>query len=222
MQKPKHKKNTSHAIQPSLLKDRTVPEGANTIIKFFSTVYGQAVFLFLLAVLLYINTLGFNYNLDDGVVITGNKFTQQGFSGIKTLLSHDLYFAYAGEQQNFEGGRYRPLTLVIFAIEYQFFGLTPFIGHLVNVITYAFTCVFIFYLLQKLMRNIKNNTLFSIPFIAMILFVAHPLHTEVVANIKSLDELLSLLLSMVTLYFSIQYVETKKNIFLLYIIPVFF
>lgn len=43
-----------------------------------------------------------------------------------------------------------------------------------------------------------------------ILFLVHPIHTEVVANVKSRDEILSLMFMVLTLYFSFKYYEVKK------------
>lgn len=179
---------------------------------FFHLPKKQACFIFILSLLLYANTLSFDFNLDDGVVITGNKFTQHGFAGIKNILTHDSFFGYFGGEQFIEEGRYRPLTQILFAIEYQFFGLNPLIGHLVNILFYGFLCIFLFFLLKKIMESKeRNDSVFSIPFIAVILFVAHPIHTEVVANIKGLDEMASLLGSLATLYFSLKFIENKKN-----------
>ena len=49
----------------------------------------------------------------------------------------------------------------------------------------------------------QNNIL--LPFIATLLFVVHPIHTEVVANIKSRDEILCLLLFLIALCVSVKY-----------------
>ena len=61
-----------------------------------------------------------NYALDDFIVIAKNNFTQKGFSGIWNILSKDTF---AGMPESdimvLSGGRYRPLSLVTFAIEHQ-------------------------------------------------------------------------------------------------------
>lgn len=48
------------------------------------------------------------------------------------------------------GGRYRPLTPVMFALEYQIFGEKPWIGHVMNAFYYGLTVVTLFLLLLKL------------------------------------------------------------------------
>ncbi len=172
----------------------------------------QIIFLFLLAILLYANTLTHKYALDDTLMITGNKFTKEGFSGIKSIMTKDAFVGLFGENKNLlPGGRYRPLSHVTFAIEYALFGLDPFIGHLVNVILYAFTCIFVFLVLKELFKNYQEKSWYlSFPFVIMALFIAHPLHTEVVANIKGRDEIMSLLGSFASLYFTIKFMKNRS------------
>lgn len=146
------------------------------------------VFLFVFAIVLYANTLNHNFAFDDSVVITGNKYTKQGFDGIKTLVTKDLFYGIYGNALDLEGGRWRPLTLVMFAVEYQFFGdnATPY--HFINILLYGITAIILFLTLKEFFP--RNHLL---AFIAALLFIAHPIHTEVVANIKSGDEIISFL-----------------------------
>ena len=44
-----------------------------------------------------------------------------------------------------------------------------------------------------------------LPFVATLLFVAHPIHTEVVANIKSRDDILCLLFSLIALWAAVKH-----------------
>jgi len=46
--------------------------------------------------------------------------------------------------------------------------------------------------------------------IAVLLYAAHPIHTEVVANIKGRDEIMSMMGSMGALFFALKYTNTKK------------
>ncbi len=150
-----------------------------------------------LAVVLYINTLWHQYAFDDSIVITGNEFTKQGFAGIYDLMTRDFFEGIYGDKgMDLTGGRYRPLSLVMFAIEYQFFGLNPVVGHFVNILLYAMTGFFLFKTLLKWLDN-QDGTLMAI--LVTLVFVVHPIHTEVVANIKSRDEILSLLLTLFAL-----------------------
>lgn len=149
----------------------------------------QIKLLVLAALLLYANTLFNQYALDDDVVIVRNDHVMNGLAGIPDILNKDSFHGYLGKDTDFlPGGRYRPLSLVTFAIEHELFGQNPFIGHLVNVLLYALTA----WLLLVLFRRYWIPQRPDLAFLAVFLFVIHPLHTEVVANIKSRDELLSL------------------------------
>ncbi len=164
------------------------------------------IILGLIAFLLYSNTIDFGYVLDDSAAIVENQFVQKGFAGIPDLLKTDFWHF-----SNLQLGYYRPLSLITFAIEQQFFNGNPHISHFVNVLIYAFSAYMLFILLSSLFKT--RNFLF--PLIISLFFIAHPVHTEVVANIKSRDELLSFLNVLLMLWFSLKYVDSKKTIHLL-------
>jgi tetratricopeptide (TPR) repeat protein len=172
----------------------------------------QFWFIVLFSFAIYANTLFLDYALDDSLMITMNSFTKKGFSGFKEIMTNDAFVGFFGVQKKLvSGGRYRPLSQLFFAAEYSIFGLKPFWGHLINVLFYAFVCGFLFVLLRKLMISEKQTGWFqNIPFIATALFAAHPLHTEVVANIKGRDEILSILLSVSTIFFCLKYIDSRK------------
>ncbi len=153
-----------------------------------------------LSVLLYINTLNHDYTLDDAIVITDNMFTQEGIKGIPGILSHDTFYGFFKEEKNLvSGGRYRPLTQVQFAIEKQIFGDHPRWMHLFNILWYAALSLVVFQFLKHLLRPRFKKHHVIIAFAASLLFIAHPIHTEAVANIKGRDEILALLLSLASL-----------------------
>lgn len=157
----------------------------------------HCLFLFLLGFLLYSNSLKNGYALDDSLFITGNQFTLKGLAGIKEIWTNDAFVGAHGRAFDLEGGRYRPLSITIFAFEKEYFGLDPFWGHLVNVIFFAFTGVLLYLFLCRVFS--RQNAF--IPLVSAVLFVIHPIHTEVVANIKSLDEILALFFLLLSFYF---------------------
>ena len=174
--------------------------------------------LFLLPFVLYFSSMNFEYVLDDKMVITDNNFTKKGLGGILDIFKTDSFQGYFGEQKKMlEGGRYRPLSIVTFAIEYQLFGLKPKIGHLNNILLYALSGLLLFRVLMLLVPSVKSKKhwFFTLPFIASLLFILHPIHTEVVANIKGRDEILALLFSLSALYFSIKYSKSQNIVLLI-------
>ncbi len=173
----------------------------------------QIGFVLLFSFLLYSNTLFFSYTLDDTLVITENAFTKQGFSGIAKILTKDSFVGFLGENKNLlPGGRYRPLSQITFSMEYAVLGLNPFVGHAVNVLLYSLLCVLLFLILKRLLLfNQKSEWYLSLPFIITILFASHPIHTEVVANIKGRDEIMGLLFVLVSILFVLKYLESQKS-----------
>ena len=160
--------------------------------------------IFGLAFLLYANTLSHDFVMDDAIVITDNVFTTQGIKGIPGLLKHDTFYGFFEDEEKADlvaGGRYRPFTPVMFAVEYELFGSNPFPGHLINVLLYAITCAVLFLLFKRLFRgNVRKEFLYPIAFLSCLVFVVHPLHTEAVANIKGRDEIMALLGGLVAFY----------------------
>lgn len=172
--------------------------------------------LLVLPFLLYFKSLSFGYVLDDVIVYTENSYVKEGFSGIGKIFTTESFQGYFGEQKDLvEGGRYRPLSIASFAVEFGIFGQRPAISHFINILLYALTCVLLYrvlFLFFPLKKETKWNWLWSIPFIGALLFTLHPIHTEVVANVKGRDEIICLLASLGVIYFAFKYVASNKVI----------
>jgi len=194
----------------------------------------QAIVVAIFSFLLYINTYNNEYALDDTAVILKNEYVYQGFKGVPKIMTCDAFDSYykqfsTGNQLS--GGRYRPLSIATFAIEQQFMGTVPdskldsvvthidekgpqevvlnhrmHIRHLFNVIWFTLSMIaFLSFLRYVVFRNSPVMAL-----IATLLFLAHPIHTEVVANVKSRDEIMSLLFMSLTYVFAFKFFEHKK------------
>lgn len=180
--------------------------------------YAWACLVYLLLVgILYGQSIGYSYTLDDKIVIVDNNYVKEGISGIGKILSTESFQGYFGEQKNLvAGSRYRPLSIVTFAIEHQMFGQNPVIGHLVNLILYFLTGVLILWVLDVLFPlKVDKKWFWSIPFICGLLYLAHPVHSEVVANIKGRDEILTFMGAMAALGAAVHFIKSGKNKWLL-------
>lgn len=223
-------------------KQATAPKQSFTVLP-IQNFWILSLILAFICFALYCNTFDGEYALDDGIVIEQNEYVQKGFGGIWDIFTKDAYDSFykqMGSTQQLSGGRYRPLSIVTFAIEQDIFtdsiaenGYkvpshalassmdkgTSFnlhlanIRHVVSVILYIISIVVLFYFLR--MYIFKSSA--DLAFFTTLLFLAHPLHTEVVANVKSRDEILSFLFITITLIFSFEYVNDRKNIFALVI-----
>ena len=153
----------------------------------------------LLGFLVYANTLNFGFVLDDYAAIIENTSTQKGMAALGEIFSTSYRYGYILLADEL----YRPLPKAIFAIFWDLFPNNATPGHLLNVVLFAFTCFFIFRLLSKWFPNQQKLALLT-----ALIFAVHPIHTEVVANIKSLDEILSFLLCLLSLD---QYLTYKEK-----------
>lgn len=179
----------------------------------------QALLLVLLGFILYSNSFTNEYALDDGIVIQKNDYVQLGIRGIPKILSTDAYDSFYRQmhaKQQLSGGRYRPLSVVTFAIEQELFGSkekvkpaedAAFVRHVLNVVFYILSVIVLLYFLRNFI--FKENPL--IAFIACLIFLIHPIHTEVVANVKSRDEILSFLFIILTFMSLLRYHENKEK-----------
>ena len=174
----------------------------------------QSALIFVFACLLYANTFTHGYTQDDAIVIYDNMFTTQGAAGYSGILQYDTFYGFfkeEGKANLVAGGRYRPLTLLMFATEWQIFGDNPSVGHVMNVLWYAFTCVMLYWLLLRFFKPRKDQAfIYFVALATTLLFAAHPLHTEAVANIKGRDEIITLLASIAALYCSFRAYDDKK------------
>ncbi len=161
-----------------------------------------AILLGVFALVVYANTLNHGYVLDDLSAITSNTIVKKGIAGIPELFSTP----YRRGFNILANDLYRPLSLVTFATEFQLFGLNPMPGHLINILLFAGCVMLLFLFLAGLFEGKRNNA----AFIASLLFALHPIHTEVVANIKSRDELLCFFFAFLSLNIFLKYLEKGK------------
>lgn len=153
---------------------------------------------------LYMQTFSYGYVLDDKLFITQNEYVQRGIIALPELVSkHSM----AGSTGEFNQGRYRPVPLVMFALEWQIAPNNPRLSHIMNVVLYACTAaVLVIVLLMVCGKQYHTQMILS-----SLLWVAHPTHTEVVANIKSRDILLGVLFSLLSLWFLLRYVQGNQR-----------
>ncbi|MBL7831776.1 MAG: glycosyltransferase family 39 protein [Saprospiraceae bacterium] len=184
------------------------------------------IVLFVFGFILYANTLTHDFTQDDAIVIYDNMYTTQGIKGIPGILEFDTFhgfFKEAGKTNLVAGGRYRPFSLVVFALLFEIFGNNPFGFHLFTVLLFSLTCVVLFNILHRLFsKKFTSQIGLLIAFLSSMLFAAHPIHTEAVANIKGVDEIFALLGSLLTLGFILKYQENNKILYLLSACFIFF
>ena len=174
---------------------------------------GSALWILLVCgFILYANTLDHEFNLDDTYYTAGNQLTEQGWKNIPKIFSMPTIYGPKGI-----GYDYRPVAATSFIIQHELFGTSAAAGHWVNLSIYLLTILVLFRLLVE--WNEHKNAV-NLAFWISLLFLVHPLHTEVVTSIKSRDELLAFLFSLLSLRFWALYFR-KRKIYLAATAPVF-
>ena len=190
------------------------PSENSEILVFNKAKWVLGVLVGLVAFILYFNTVSHEYVLDDFSLISENTVTTKGIKGIPTIFQNHYRVGY----YLIDDGIYRPLSVAMFAIEWELSPNNPHLSHWLNVLFYAFTGWLLFITLSKLLKNYN----LVIPFLISILFISHPVHTEVVANIKSRDELIGFFLTIASLYYMLKYFEKEKIYYLILVSFLFF
>lgn len=184
-----------------------LPKGIAPIDKNSGKTFPYALIPVILAIILYCNTIPNEYCLDDYCVVVENTYVHAGLHDIPKILTTNFFNGL----HNFNDGLYRPLPILTYAIEYSVIGLNPHARHLINMLLYALTGLFVYLLARRLTGNSV-----LLPLSMACLFIAHPVHTEVVANIKGRDDLLAFLLSIMASFYILEYIKVNKIRYLIY------
>ena len=177
---------------------------------------------------------------DRMVIMESKYTIQGGWDSVKAIFSEDTFTGYFGaEHAIVAGGRYRPMSQLTYMIEFQLFGKgikekigdlddfynlhnaknedyfyetpLPFVNHLMNLLYYLLLCLLIYEVMARIFPQHEGKKWFqSVAFLATLLFAVHPIHTEVVANVKGRDEIFAMLGAFAALWCSLRYVDTRK------------
>ena len=126
------------------------------------------LFIFLLGIGLYWNTLGHGFVFDDEALITQNRQVHE-------LLWGDI-FSRSG---------YRPLRTFTYAVNYALGGEDPFGYHLFNIVLHALNAVLVWGLLHLWTGSSIVGTA------GAVLFATHPVQTAAVAYVSGRKDLLA-------------------------------
>lgn len=175
------------------------------------THWSYGLVIVLIAFIQYSNTLGHDFAWDDKIVIQENDRVQEGFSGIP-----ELFKKHTSDLRKDQYG-YRPITLLTFAIDYELSSGEPAFFHFMNIIYFAIVCLVLFLVMKRVFHSYSP----MLPFLIVALFAVHPIHVEVVANVKSRDEILALLFCLISLLHLLKYLDKNHWKYILYTILFF-
>lgn len=163
--------------------------------------FWYCILLFLvLSFLIFGKSIGNKYSMDDDFVMYKNEQIHKGIKAIPEIFTTTYV---VGAKASYE---YRPIVKAVYAIEYQLFGENTKAFHALSILFYFLLVSYLFYTLIRLLQG--YHYLFSL--IVTLLFLVHPLHTEVVMSLKNLDVILSMTFALMSLNFYVKFVENNK------------
>lgn len=148
----------------------------------------QVAAIAIVSVALYLPILGAEFVYDDFVIVLENRWIRS-FDQLGEIFTSSVSgFTDASLIPNY----YRPLIYVVYAIAYRAFGTEPLGYHLLNVLFHALVAVVVYLVVRRVLQATSDERRFAswVPFLAGILFAAHPIHTEAVDFVGANTELL--------------------------------
>ncbi|MBP7653866.1 tetratricopeptide repeat protein [Candidatus Dependentiae bacterium] len=131
-------------------------------------------------------------NLDDKNYLINNDYVKKlSFTNIKKIFT------------TYHEGAYKPLVFFTFSIERHFFGLTPFVYRINNLIIHIINIILVFMLFRL---QIKDDIIS--PFFIALLFGIHPIKTE---SVIWITERKDMLFGIFFLSASISYIKFSIN-----------
>lgn len=145
------------------------------------------VILFVLSVIFYGNTINNGFSLDDNYIF--QQIPQEG---------SDFVSCFKVFTQRYDFQDYRPVAMFTYALEQWLLGkIYPSFSHAINVGLYFLLSFSIFFLI----KNLPEKQARTLAFITALLFLAHPIHANIVSNLKSRDTILGMLSGVWSIYF---------------------
>jgi Tfp pilus assembly protein PilF len=140
----------------------------------------------LLAIVLYLDTLGNGFVYDDIPQVVQNPWIR-GFHNLWAIFTSGAW-GFGGVSTNY----YRPLMHIFYMLLYALFGLNPLWFHVFNICVHAGVSLLVYFLAAGLLhddRPLLSPPVLSASVTAGLLFAAHPIHTEAVSWISGLPDL---------------------------------
>lgn len=153
--------------------------------------------IIIFGVVAYVNTFSNEFLYDDEHYIQRNPYIRD-FSHLKDIFTKNVG-AGVYRIDNF----YRPIQLLAYSIVYHISGLNVFGFHLLNFLLHLSNAFLIYFFTLILFKRRE------VSFIASLLFMVHPIHTEAITYMNGTADPLAMFFGLLTLFF---YLRVNKNI----------
>lgn len=112
-------------------------------------------------------------------------------------------------------GNYHPLTILIYSVEYHFFGLSEQGFHAVNLLFHLLNVILVF----RAVFLLSNKP--GVALTASLLFGIHPMHVESVAWVSELKDLLYVFFFLASYIYYLRYLKNRRRKFYCYCLLLF-
>ncbi|KAI8130415.1 Transmembrane and TPR repeat-containing protein [Lucilia cuprina] len=162
--------------------------------KLLNSTIGSFLLLCSLCYLCYGHALHGTFVFDDTVAIKRNKAINQLPTNLTAIFTSDFWGSSITDDESHKS--YRPLTSLMFHLEWVKLKLDPFHMKLINLLIHTINTI----LVLLVMRKIKIFTYsYTVALLTAILFAVHPVHTEAVSGIVSRADLMFCLIYLTAL-----------------------
>ncbi len=149
----------------------------------------------------YTNSLRYPFIWDDKILIVDNPVIKDA-RNIPLLFQREINYRTSGES-NF----YRPLQMLVYTLDYVFGKLDVRLYRASSITFHIFVALMLYWLAWLIFKNT------IVPFVASILFVTHPIHTEAVVYISGIADPLAAFFMLSGTVFYIKYTRSEKRLY---------
>ncbi|GFO60710.1 hypothetical protein GMST_30350 [Geomonas silvestris] len=165
-----------------------------------------ALILVAAACLAYANTLANGFVYDDEFQVLKNPWIRD-FRNLPAIFSSEVWGFKGSSISNY----YRPLLHVAYLVGYHLFGLAAWGYHAINLLLHAVATLLVYLLAETVLSRETAGApsgAYSFPALAAaLIFAVHPIHTEVVAPVMSVTDLLLTVSYVSALYLHLRFAE---------------
>jgi len=185
------------ASRPAALKN-------NQSEPFVMTERWALIILICIACIVNIRTLSYEYVYDDAAFASSGNLIdiRGGIPAIPEIMTHAKNYCF--DKSN--TGSYRPLLPASFAVERSLGGFYPGVSHATNLILFSLMIIVLFRVLRRMFPDLS----IYIPFFIMLIYELHPVHIEVIANVKGRDELMAVLFTGLAMLQSFKWLDNGQ------------
>jgi len=158
-------------------------------------------FIILIGLIVFFNGVFNGFVGDDFLQITDNPIIHS-ISNFPQFFSGGTFFSGGG--QKLGGAFYRPIPAAMFSLIYTFFGAGAFGFHFILIILYIVNACFVFLVFKQFFKK-------SIAFLLALIFLVHPINSEVALYNSDMQEALFFFFGIISLW-TIQRFNSKKAI----------